>query len=44
MKTLANVSFIVIGVAIASYGEIKFDLVGFLGVFTNFWIWCFSLI
>ena len=30
MKTLANVSSIVIGVAIASYGEIKFDMVGFL--------------
>ena len=32
MKTLANVSTIVIGVAIASYGEIKFDLTGFLGM------------
>ncbi len=31
MKTLANVSTIVIGVAIASYGEVKFDLTGFLG-------------
>lgn len=30
MRTLANVSAIVIGVAIASFGEIKFDLVGFL--------------
>lgn len=30
MKTLANVSAIVVGVAIASYGEIKFDWTGFL--------------
>jgi len=30
MKTLANVSFIVIGVVIASFGEIKFVLTGFL--------------
>lgn len=30
MKTLGNVSFIVIGVIIASYGEIKFVLTGFL--------------
>ncbi|KAF2455294.1 triose-phosphate transporter family-domain-containing protein [Lineolata rhizophorae] len=30
MKTLYNVSFIVIGVIIASFGEIKFVLVGFL--------------
>ena len=30
MRTLANVSAIVIGIAIASYGEIKFDLTGFL--------------
>jgi hypothetical protein len=30
MKTLANVSFIVIGVVIASFGEIKFDMFGFL--------------
>lgn len=30
MKTLGNVSFIVIGVVIASFGEIKFVLVGFL--------------
>lgn len=30
MKTLGNVSFIVIGVVIASYGEIKFNLTGFL--------------
>ena len=30
MRTLANVSTIVIGVAIASFGEIKFDIVGFL--------------
>lgn len=29
-KTLGNVSFIVIGVVIASFGEIKFDLTGFL--------------
>lgn len=29
-KTLGNVSFIVIGVVIASIGEIKFDLTGFL--------------
>ncbi|KAI1503815.1 triose-phosphate transporter family-domain-containing protein [Biscogniauxia marginata] len=30
LKTLANVSAIVIGVAIASFGELKFDLFGFL--------------
>lgn len=30
MKTLGNVSFIVIGVIIASVGEIKFVLTGFL--------------
>lgn len=30
MKTLGNVSFIVIGVIIASFGEIKFVLTGFL--------------
>ena len=29
-KTLGNVSIIVIGVVIASFGEIKFDMVGFL--------------
>jgi hypothetical protein len=29
-KTLGNVSFIVIGVVIASIGEIRFDLTGFL--------------
>ncbi|KAF2203916.1 TPT-domain-containing protein [Delitschia confertaspora ATCC 74209] len=30
LKTLGNVSFIVIGVIIASFGEIKFHMVGFL--------------
>lgn len=30
LKTLGNVSFIVVGVVIASYGEIEFDLTGFL--------------
>ncbi|KAI9930816.1 solute carrier 35 member [Aspergillus wentii] len=30
LKTLANVILIVIGVMIASFGEIKFDMVGFL--------------
>ena len=30
LKTLGNVSFIVIGVVIASYGAIEFDLTGFL--------------
>jgi hypothetical protein len=30
MKTLFNVSFIVIGVIIASFGEIKFVFIGFL--------------
>lgn len=30
LKTLGNVSFIVIGVIIASFGEIKFQLTGFL--------------
>lgn len=30
MKTLANVSLIVVGVVIATFGEIKFDLMGFL--------------
>ena len=30
LKTLGNVSFIVIGVIIASFGEIKFNLIGFL--------------
>ena len=30
MKTLGNVSFIVIGVVIASMGELKFVMVGFL--------------
>lgn len=29
-KTLGNVSIIVVGVVIASFGEIKFDLLGFL--------------
>src|SRR5690606_23892713 len=30
MKTLANVSFIVIGVIVASYGEINFVFIGFV--------------
>ncbi|KAH8424413.1 uncharacterized protein LDX57_002164 [Aspergillus melleus] len=30
MRTLGNVMFIVVGVVIASFGEIKFDTVGFL--------------
>lgn len=30
MKTLGNVSFIVLGVIIASYGEIQFVMIGFL--------------
>ncbi|RPA81075.1 TPT-domain-containing protein [Ascobolus immersus RN42] len=30
MKTLANVSFIVIGVIVASYGEINFVVIGFI--------------
>lgn len=30
LKTLGNVSFIVIGVVIASFGEIQFKLIGFL--------------
>ena len=30
LKTLGNVSFIVIGIVIASFGEIKFVLIGFL--------------
>ena len=30
LKTLGNVSFIVIGVVIASFGEIKFHLLGFM--------------
>lgn len=30
MKTLGNVSFIVVGVVIASFGEIQFDMRGFL--------------
>ena len=30
LKTLGNVSFIVLGVIIASYGEIKFVMIGFL--------------
>ena len=30
LKTLGNVSFIVIGVIIASLGEIRFDMTGFL--------------
>lgn len=30
MKVLGNVGIIVLGVVIASFGEIKFDLVGFL--------------
>lgn len=30
LKTLGNVSFIVIGVVIASYGEIEFNLTGFI--------------
>ena len=30
LKTLGNVSFIVVGVVIASYGEIEFNLTGFL--------------
>lgn len=30
MKTLGNVSFIVIGVVIASMGEIQFVMIGFL--------------
>ena len=33
MKVLANVSLIVIGVAIASFGELKFELFGFLSMF-----------
>lgn len=30
VKTLSNVGIIVFGVIIASFGEIKFDLIGFL--------------
>lgn len=30
LKTLGNVSFIVLGVIIASYGEIKFVMIGFI--------------
>lgn len=30
LRTLANISLIVIGIAIASFGEIKFDLRGFI--------------
>lgn len=30
MKVLGNVGVIVLGVVIASFGEIKFDLIGFL--------------
>jgi hypothetical protein len=30
LRTLANVSLVVIGVTIASFGEIKFDLRGFI--------------
>ena len=30
LKTLGNVSFIVLGVLIASFGEVKFQLIGFL--------------
>lgn len=30
MKVLGNVGIIVLGVVIASFGEIKFDLVGFI--------------
>lgn len=32
MRTLANVSLIVLGVVIASFGEIKFDLIGFISM------------
>ena len=35
MKTLGNVSAIVIGVAIASFGEIKFDLFGFGSILSS---------
>ena len=41
MRTLANVSLIVLGVVIASFGEIKFDLIGFISMppkdFTLMW-------
>ena len=30
LKVLANVSVIVVGVAIASFGELKFNLIGFI--------------
>lgn len=30
LKTLGNVSFIVVGVVVASFGEIQFNLVGFI--------------
>lgn len=36
MKVLGNVGIIVLGVVIASFGEIKFDLIGFLCVWTYF--------
>jgi hypothetical protein len=36
LKTLANVSAIVVGVAIASWGEIKFDLLGFMCTYPAF--------
>ena len=35
MKTLGNVSLIVVGVVIASFGEIKFEMVGFLGMLSS---------
>lgn len=35
MKTLGNVSLIVVGVVIASFGEIKFEMVGFLSMLSS---------
>lgn len=34
MKVLGNVGIIVLGVVIASFGEIKFDLLGFICTYT----------
>lgn len=38
LKTLGNVALIVVGVVIASFGEIKFDMLGFLSMlYVIFW-------
>lgn len=41
-KVLGNVALIVVGIMIASFGEIKFDMFGFLGTSYSFGVGRFT--